>query len=235
MQTLALARKKLVGLLACARPAERRHNVWWCRFRLLRCQCFLVSPAVGTQSPKAVKCFDESFTEMFQMYKEMVNNTPEFRALCDEEHVTIEEVLSSKFTPDHGWTVLGGLNLLANQTRLLGKMLWYFLCAPHGSFFVTSDDPVCCWAPADKRGLWGTVGPDNTHVEITFPLSRGVCAFASWQHTPSVLYETLQAKAVDAINLRTVLNGFRYVFGPRHDAEIQSLNLKLANEPSQTF
>jgi hypothetical protein len=194
----------------------------------------LTAALFRTQSPKTVTCFKESLTEMFQMHKEMASRTPEFRALCDEEHVTIEEVRSIKFTPDHGWTVLAGLNQLANQTRLLGRMRWHFLRAPLGTFFVTSDDPVCCWAPTDKRGLWGAVGPANTHVEITFPLSKGVCAFANWQHAPSALYETLQAKAVDAINLRTVLNGCRYVFGPSHNAEIQSLILKLANEPSQT-
>ena len=64
--------------------------------------------------------------------------------------------------------------------QLMGRMKWVFLCAPEGKHFFTSDDPVCCWPPDESEPL-GTVGPASECVEITFPLTRKICAFASWE------------------------------------------------------
>jgi hypothetical protein len=109
-----------------------------------------------------------------------------------------------------------------NLAKLFARMKWGLFYAPPGKHFFTSDDPVCCWAKPDKRGPFGAVGPANTHVEITFPLTRNICAFGNWKTCLEKLYNPLPADAVDAINYRTVQNGYRFIYGPANDSGILS-------------
>lgn len=105
--------------------------------------------------------------------------------------------------------------------QLFGRMEWVFLCAPASKYFFTSDDPVCCW-PSDECDPLGAIGPADKHVEITFPLTRRICAFAHWKSSFTQSYIILSSVEVDAVNHRTIENGCRFIYAPTNDSDILS-------------
>jgi len=117
--------------------------------------------------------------------------------------------------------------------KALRCMKWVFLVAPTNRCFFTSDDPLYCWARPDKRGPFGAVGTANPNVEITFPLSRSVCAFGGWQSPFPRLYNQVRADTVDQINSRTVESAWRFVYGPTRDAKILNLVERAARSAKQ--
>ena len=106
--------------------------------------------------------------------------------------------------------------------QLFGRMQWLLLCAPADKHFLTSDDPACCWQ-SDKNELTGFDGLENKNTEITFPLSRKVCAFANWKSPNGKHSIPILSDEVDAINSRTIHNAYRFVYGPINDTGILSL------------
>ncbi len=64
----------------------------------------------------------------------------------------------------------------------LFKMNWCLCRAPTGTFFVTSDTPLCPFAETGRnRGLLGA-GFGLPNVEVTFPLSPTVCLLLDQRH-----------------------------------------------------
>jgi hypothetical protein len=113
-----------------------------------------------------------------------------------------------------------------DMPNLLRKMEWTFFRAPAGTYFFTSDDPICCWPPPGTSSLYRGVGPSDKGVEITFPLSRRICAVGVWKPFCPKEYLPITTKQVDAINYRTVANSWHFVYGPTRDGQI----LKLVEE-----
>lgn len=106
--------------------------------------------------------------------------------------------------------------------QLLGRMKWVFMRAPEGKHFFTSDDPVCCWPPLNSEPLGAFVSA-NEHAEITFPLTRRICAFGNWKASFVQEAIPLSGDDVDVINSRTLQNGYRFVYGPSNDSRILNL------------
>jgi hypothetical protein len=189
---------------------------------------FLFAALQRGRSPKAVHSFQKSVTEVQKMWFEMWKRSPDFDDTMKKHGLNPEEIRSTDFdiTASRSHVLLSLLlGVLGNGklAGLLNKMKWAFLVAPPERYFFTSDDPFCCWAPPEKRGPLGAVGPASAHVEITFPLSRRICAFAHWESVPPTLYYNLPAERVDTINSRTIENSWRFVYGPTKDAQILSI------------
>jgi Protein of unknown function (DUF4238) len=110
-----------------------------------------------------------------------------------------------------------------DMPNLLRKIEWTFLRAPAGNYFFTSDDPFCCWPPPGTSTLYRGIGPSDKDVEITFPLSRRICAVGVWKPFCPKEYLPITAKQVDAINHRTVPNSWHFVYGPTRDEQILKL------------
>jgi hypothetical protein len=138
-------------------------------------------------------------------------------ALCEHEY---------QITANRDVVLLTSLSVAreGSMLRILPQMHWRFLVASGEAGFVTCDDAVSFRAPDDSRGPINTVGLENSLIELTFPVSRRVCAFASWE-TPRFpdLYTTVPAEAVSELNRRTVANAWNFVYGPKDDDEIRKL------------
>lgn len=111
------------------------------------------------------------------------------------------------------------LQAVEDAARIFAAMKWSFLRAPADSFFYTSDKPVCCWLPAEKRSIFGAAITDRD-IEITFPLSRKVCAFGCWESPYPQSYHSASPEIVDSFNQTTVMNGWRFVYGPANDLKV---------------
>ena len=127
-----------------------------------------------------------------------------------------------KIEADRGSTLLSMLSVYSegNLSNVLSKMEWTYLRAPPGTYFFTSDNPVCCWPPRGTSGIQRGIGPSHRDVEITFPLSRRVCAFGAWKRFWPEEYASVSPKQVDVVNSRMVMKSWHFVYGPTRDVQI---------------
>jgi hypothetical protein len=188
---------------------------------------FLFAALQRARCPKAVHSFQKSMSEVYRKCFQIWKHSPGFDESMKEHGMNADEIRSTEFdlTAERSQVLMLMLTTFGNGNlaRLFGQMKWAFLVAPPDRYFFTSDDPVCCWAPLGKRGPLDAVGPANAHIEVTFPLSRRICAFAHWESVPPRLYYTLPKEQVDAIDFRIVANSWRFVYGPTKDSQILSI------------
>ncbi len=170
------------------------------------------------RSPKMIASIQKGLKKLHEATWEMVKHTPHFDRWMIARGLEPDKVREAEFEiqPSRGHSLLMLLERSEILTECFAKMKWAFLCAPPDKFFFTNDDPVCCWSPPDKRGPLGDVGPETPEVEITFPLSRRICAYGSWNLSPP-LYSEMSSQQMNGINFRTILNGWNYVYGPTKD------------------
>jgi len=91
------------------------------------------------------------------------------------------------------------LQAVESVASVFARMKWGFLVATDHRLFFTSDKPVCCWLPADRRSIFG-VALTDPDVEITFPLSRRVGAFGCWNSPYQQPFHLASAEIVDSFN-----------------------------------
>jgi hypothetical protein len=134
------------------------------------------------RNPKALHSFNESSTRLYKHEFEIMKTRPDFDQTLAKAGLDPDKFRETVFDikADRGTSLLKLLSRYPNLEKLFSKMHWVFFCAPNSKHFFTSDDPVCCWVPPEKRGPFGTTGPADPNVEITFPLSRRICAFGQW-------------------------------------------------------
>jgi hypothetical protein len=169
------------------------------------------SPRMLASSQRVLQNYHESTWEMLKQ-------TPNFDSAMIARGQEPSKVRDAKFqiTPNRGLSLR---MLLDRSEKLVGcfqKMHWTFYCAPQGTFFFTNDDPVCCWSPSHECGRFDAVGPKSPDVDITFPLSRAVCAHGSWNPALPGFIE-LKSQEVNDINFRTIVSGWKFAFGPAKD------------------
>ena len=90
-------------------------------------------------------------------------------------------------------------------------MHWEFLHSAADAPFVTGDNPVFNCDPEHKPGFLQGVGLANRTIEVTFPLSRTVCALGMWRGD-EILHKDVGANEVDVLNPRTVGASLRFVY-----------------------
>lgn len=194
---------------------------------------FVFAALLRARCPKQLhslqNTWSKALTQVFGLWKQ----TPEFDEKVRQDGFDPDKIrkLNNSITANKDMILLGTLSSFSkgNLAKLFARMKWGFFCAPTDKCFFTSDDPVCCWAQPDSRGPFGAVGPANKHVEITFPLTQRICAFGNWKSCLQNLYNPLAADAVDAINYRTIQNGYRFIYGPTNDAHIASIVEEFVN------
>ena len=161
-----------------------------------------------------------------------------FEILCTRSTDFKKKLTDQEIDPDHahakfemgasqGSALLFLLQAVEDVARIFADMRWSFLCAPADRFFYTSDRPVCCWLPVAKQSIFGAAITDRD-VEITFPLSRKVCAFGCWTSPYPQPYHSASQEIVDSFNQTTVMKGWRFVYGPANDLKILSAVQEIA-------
>ncbi|MDR3458080.1 MAG: DUF4238 domain-containing protein [Verrucomicrobiae bacterium] len=194
---------------------------------------FLFAALQRARCPRALNSMQSGLSQMYAYTFDIMKQTSAFAADIEKMGLDLEAVRKTKFdiTADRGVTMLMLLSVFADGklASLFARMQWSFLVAPPGLYFWTSDDPVCCWADREPDNIFSTmVGPANADVEITFPLSKRVCAFAAWKSPAKQLYSIATAEQVKVINDRNIYNGWRFAYGPTNAAEICTLVQNIA-------
>jgi hypothetical protein len=193
---------------------------------------FLFASLQRARCPKAIDSMQTGLSEIHAKRFELIKSTPSFAADIKKRGFDPELIRNTEFeiTADRGTTLLMMLSVFADGklARLFARMKWSFLVAPPAMYFWTSDDPVCCWADREPTNfLSAVVAPRHSDVEITFPLSRRICAFATWKSQVTKLYTAATPEQVNTINHRTIFNGWRFVYGPTNDAHVCGLVIKI--------
>src|SRR5258708_35557977 len=116
---------------------------------------------------------------------------------------------------DRGFTLEMCLQAMQTPTHLFSQMGWVFLKAPPNEHFITGDNPVSHCAPGRPKSIF-PVGLADKDVEITFPLSRTVCAVGAYR-TASKPYDKATAKTVEIANVRTAMAAHRYLYAAKND------------------
>ncbi len=175
---------------------------------------FLFASIQRARNPKVRHSLQTSLSRIYSRTFDVVRNRPEFVKTIRDAGFDPDK---SKFDvrADPGAALLLLLSSYPKLAELLRHMKWSFLCAPQSKFFYTSDDPVCCWSAKDKD----FIGPTDESCEITFPLSRRICAFGNWTCALNERFE-IPDKKVDAINLRTIWNAWHFFYAPVEDKRI---------------
>jgi hypothetical protein len=94
--------------------------------------------------------------------------------------------------------------------KIFFNMRWAFLKATHEHKFLSGDNPLFYDNPThDPRSFYG-VGLANKKIEVTFPISKDIAAFGSWEGPEG--YIQAKNNTVKTINCRTVSSALKFVF-----------------------
>ena len=147
---------------------------------------------------------------------DIMKTTEAFQKRSEELGVPRERLPSVKATAHRDFALLTSLQAMETPIRLFCEMGWKFLVAPPGEYFLTGDNPVFHLAPGTPLKGFYRAGLAHEDIEVTFPLSRSICALGAWK-TPETLYEKTNPKSVNIVNLRTAMAAHRYIYAPQHD------------------
>ena len=174
--------------------------------------------------PSTVHSIDNFLGEVYQAgFEMMCKASVGLKKKLAEQNVNPLDALAEfEMKPSQGSSLLLSLEGIKTTVNILTQIKWGFVCAPNGKFFFTSDRPVCHWVSPDKRTIYNG-GPTDRDAEITFPLSRRICACGHWTKSWPKTYNEISADVVDTINRRTVRNARNFVYGPTMDTQILGL------------
>lgn len=175
--------------------------------------------SMSVRVPAFINNFHDHLSEVMGHAFEITKHSPDFIKRAGELGVSRESLANYRATADRDFSLLLCLQAMDTPIRLFSEMSWQFLHAPAPAYFITGDNPVFHCAPArDQRTIYPP-GLADKDIEVTFPLSRAVCAIGTW-HASENLYRPIDAKTVEVINSRTAGAAKRYLYGPRRDAKV---------------
>ncbi|MDB5033798.1 MAG: hypothetical protein JWQ98_1039 [Chlorobi bacterium] len=96
----------------------------------------------------------------------------------------------------------------------IASMRWQYFKAPHGTFFVTNNNPVF---------RFKSLGLSNLQPEITFPISSSVAIVGSWYLDMPELIRQVSSGVVQEINRRTCFSTYRYVYARAAHKQVYDL------------
>lgn len=112
---------------------------------------------------------------------------------------------------------LGMLDLVKHFAPIFHAMNWAFWEASD-YMFVTSDTPLFYDDPTHDPGSVYGVGLLSKNIEVTFPISKDLMLFATWNGPEG--YIKVNNKKVKEFNRRMVISALRFVFAPLHSQDL---------------
>ena len=114
-------------------------------------------------------------------------------------------------------------HLFGHSVRIapvIADMKWLTLRTPYGEHFISSDSPASLLDPIQRHPFYGTgfLTPD---VELTFPLTRDACLFATWKGDEGD--KEAHRVVVQEINRRTAGFALKHAFSSRRSLEVEEL------------
>lgn len=194
----------------------------------------LFTASMFGRSPIAFRNAKAMFDGIFQrMFENSVAFDREFVQRCVARGVPLEALEAAKIEPEQGATMLAALDgFIGASAQIFAPMEWHFFHAPEESLFCTGDNAVFHCAPDASPGPFGArPGLGHPSTEVTFPLSRRICAFGVWKPWRS-LHSEASAEMVTEINIRTIRASLRYVYsGMRSDAVLDLVKRTKGSAP----
>jgi predicted transcriptional regulator len=185
---------------------------------------FTFAAIQDARSPATVGVIDEFLGQIHQTSFEMLcKGSPKFQKIFTSLGVDpLKATDCLEMKASKGSALLLSLQAISEVAEILSRMKWNFLYAPVGKYFFTSDHPICRWTPPEKRNIYSGSAYDQD-TEITFPLSRRVCACAHWTNSWPETHNEIATDKVNTINSRTVRKARQFVYGAIMDAQIAEL------------
>jgi L-fucose mutarotase/ribose pyranase (RbsD/FucU family) len=100
---------------------------------------------------------------------------------------------------------------------ILSHMGWRFLMTEPGTYFATSDRPVCMLDPTIDPAQWETLGSGGLgyeKVEVTLPITGTLALLAGW-NIEGRRYTRVGRATVERINGRTMVGAERLIVAPK--------------------
>jgi hypothetical protein len=181
---------------------------------------FAFAATQEARSPQLVSTIHNFLSDLHQFSFEIAKHSPSFQQALSKSGIDPEQVkiANVKVEAAKGSALLLSLEGIETAVQRFRQMGWTFFVAQPSKFFFTSERPVCLWLPPDERSVFG-IGLANKDIQITFPLSRRVCAYGRWRKAKH-LYEAVPNELVDAVNDRSIWNARHFVYGPALDNRI---------------
>lgn len=165
--------------------------------------------------PRFVSTVDDVISNVVGAGFEMLQQSPQFVKACKEQGVPAEILPYFKAQANRDYSLSLCLDSMDLPVELFSQMGWAFLKAPANETFLTGDNPVTYRIPGRAKSFYG-VGLGDQDVEVTFPLSRNLCAVGAWKE-PAKAYVEVTAKEVRIANACTARAAKRYLYCARND------------------
>lgn len=107
--------------------------------------------------------------------------------------------------------------VVPDVARIVSQMGWRLLVTEPGTYFATSDRPVCTLDPTIDPAQWGTLGSGGLgyeKVEVTLPITGTLALLAGWK-LEGTRYTRVSRVAVERMNGRTMLGAQRFIIAPK--------------------
>lgn len=129
-------------------------------------------------------------------------------------------------------SIYSGLKSILVFGDILFHMNWNFCMATEEWRFLTCDNPVFVFDPTyDPKGMTG-VGFMNKNVEITFPISKDLCAVGGWNLITDYIYVQAKNQMIKNINRRTISSAHRFVYSSsRNEKLLKAVSKYKGSEP----
>jgi hypothetical protein len=173
--------------------------------------------------PRHVGTINSFLTKVLEARYAIALGQPEFVDRCASRGVPLEALKSAKVTAIKGFVLPTALRGVGTPLVLFRQMSWCFYTAPPKTFYVTGDNPVFSCVPS-RSGPYPP-GLADKDIEVTFPLTKSICAFGKWgdEFNCKGEYIPVNEQVASEINLRTVRAALRFVYGPENDERILAL------------
>ncbi len=157
-------------------------------------------------------------TEKMRVDFERLRDDPEFIARVESAGIHRKALDHARVEADRNYVLLKAIRELNVPAVPFALMSWQFLKAPAGIYFITGDHPVVHCNPEIEHALFQIPLQDRS-IEVTFPLSRTVCAFGKWSGQQG-WYRSVDSEAVRIVNRRHLQAAGRYIYSPINDPQL---------------
>lgn len=206
----------MVGLYPLLRNRKPFTGEQWEAFHKFAASMFV-------RVPRFVGTIRDFLTGVLGRAYEVASQQPEFIEKCVNDGVPIEAIKSSSVTATRGYALTTSLEAVSTPLHAFSNMSWCFYEAPPKMFFVTGDNPVFYCVP-NRTGLYPPALYDRD-VEVTFPLSKSICAVGTWgdEFNCKGQYIPVKEEVVHEINRRTIRAARHFVYGPENTEKILAM------------
>lgn len=155
---------------------------------------------------------EAAITQFEQETGQSLNRTAEqLREFIDRGEFTVQQT-------SRAWTIRVMCQMMLDFMPIIERMRWVFLESQSAEWFLTSDNPVVLYDPSAPHASGLASSP---LAELTFPLGRTICLLCRWKgRSGRVLFSPSQVRA---LNKRSVLRAYRFVFAPYKSKTLRQL------------